>query len=43
VEVTEFPTMKHGWVTRGDLKDKNTSQQVQKVLELSLSHFKKYL
>jgi len=43
VEVSEFPTVKHGFVTRGDLRDNNVSREVQRALDLSMSFFRKHL
>jgi len=43
VQVEEFLNMKHGFVTRGDLRDDGTCREVQRALDLSMSFFRKHL
>jgi len=41
--VEEFPAMKHGWVTRGDLRDKKTAADVKRALDLTIAFLNKHL
>lgn len=43
LEVIEFPDMRHGWTTRGDLSDPTIERDVKKAFNFVLAFFKKYL
>ena len=39
----EFPEMKHGWVSRGDVSDPAVARDVEAALNNAMAHFKKHL
>jgi len=42
-QVEEFLEMKHGWTTRGDMKDEKVKRDVHKAIEDAIGFFKKHL
>ena len=43
VEIIEFPDMKHGWTTKGDLSVPEVERDVKKTFNFVLTFFGKYL
>ena len=43
IEIIEFPDMRHGWTTRGDLSDPTVERDVKKAFNFVLAFFGKYL
>ena len=41
--IVEFPDMKHGWTTRGDISEDVVKNDVGKAIKLAVEHFEKYL
>jgi len=41
--IIEFPDMKHGWTTRGDLSDANVERDARKALAEAAKFFEKYV
>lgn len=38
----EFPTMKHGWVSRGDARDSEIAQQQERALQMTTDFIKEH-
>ena len=41
--IVDFPNMKHGWTTRGDISEDVVRNDVGKAIKLAVDHFGKYL
>lgn len=42
LEIVEFPEMKHGWTTKGDLSRPEVERDTKKAFNLVISYFGKY-
>ena len=43
LEIIEFPDMKHGWTTKGDLSVPEVERDIKKTFNFVLAFFGKYL
>ncbi len=43
LQIVEFPEMRHGWTTRGDLSSAAVERDVKKAIDLAIKHFDKHL
>ena len=43
LKIVEFPDMKHGWTTRGDISGEEVKRDVGKAIKRAVEHFETHL